>query len=120
MDLRWSSGLVEAMWRIVSRLEGVIGSWLELVGAQLVVRIEVKRDAGGGGPKSLGIDMTHYGDHGIFITRILEVITPRFEEVFNACSLCAGRKLGAEHLINFFKMGVGGVILALTSCPEEH
>ncbi|MGH7836347.1 MAG: hypothetical protein ACREQC_00825, partial [Candidatus Binataceae bacterium] len=74
MDLRWPNLFLPAMWRIVLRLERSVWSWLELIGEQLIVRIEVECDAGSGGLKRFRIDMAHHGDHGIPIGRILEEV----------------------------------------------
>ena len=119
MDWRSASGFVTLMRHIVlmpvSRAQRGVWSSLEIVGEEFFVRIEMEGDTSGGGNECFGINKPDDGYEGGFVGGILESVTTRVEEVFDAEPRSPLRKLGVQHFIDFSKAGVGGVGVSLTS-----
>lgn len=107
------------MWRIESRLQSSVGSSLQLVRKQFVVRIEMEGDARGGGLQRFGINMSDDGEDRVLVRRFLKAIATRSKEIFDTRSPRAWRKLGIQHLIDFFQACVGGVTLAPATGTDE-
>ena len=108
-----------AVWRIASRRERGVGNGLKLVSYELLVGIEVERDARCDRLQSVGVNVADHGEDGICFRGVLDLVTARVEKKFDARFWRSAGELTFEQLIELAQLGVSGMCLAFAASIER-